>query len=257
LLDQNFATIDGNGVDNQILTGKSGATLGYPGSGLGKWIPAGQQSDPKFDLTPVPYPSMNKGEKPKFGQRDNPFVVAQSVAITTGCKNVELAAKWLDYAYGDEGHMLFNFGVEGETYTMVNGEAKYTDLILKNPDGLAVPQAMGKYIQANFGGPFVQDKGYILQYYALSEQQKALQIWTNTDAAEHVLPPLTATPEESKDEANIMNEVNTYAQEMYFKFIMGQEPLTNFDKYITQLKNLGIDKVIKMKQDALERFNNR
>ncbi|MFW5436827.1 hypothetical protein [Paenibacillus apiarius] len=41
----------------------------------------------------------------------------------------------------EEGHILFNFGVEGESYKMEKGYPKYTDEIMKNPDGLPVAQA--------------------------------------------------------------------------------------------------------------------
>jgi putative aldouronate transport system substrate-binding protein len=45
--------------------------------------------------------------------------------------------------------------------------------------------------------------------------------------------------------------------EMTLKFIMGQEPISNFDNYVAQIKQMGIDSAIKIKQDALERFNKR
>ena len=37
-----------------------------------------------------------------------------------------------------EGIMLSNYGEEGKTYTMENGEPKLTDYVLNNPDGLSV-----------------------------------------------------------------------------------------------------------------------
>ena len=79
------------------------------------------------------------------------------VAITTSCKDVETAARLLDYAYSEEGHMLFNFGVEGESYTMVDGYPTYTDKILNNPEGWPLAQSLAAYIRGNYNGPFVQD----------------------------------------------------------------------------------------------------
>ena len=60
--------------------------------------------------------------------------------------------KWLDYAFCKEGHMLFNFGVEGLTYKMVNGYPKYTELITDNPAGSGHDQAIGNYIQVELVG---------------------------------------------------------------------------------------------------------
>ncbi|MNI80736.1 hypothetical protein D3C73_1372900 [compost metagenome] len=57
--------------------------------------------------------------------------------------------------------------------------------------------------------------------------------------------------------AKITNEVNTYGDEMLLKFIMGAEPMENFDKYVEQMKKLGIEKAIAMQQAALDRYNKR
>ncbi|MNW17571.1 hypothetical protein D3C71_2167990 [compost metagenome] len=54
-----------------------------------------------------------------------------------------------------------------------------------------------------------------------------------------------------------MAEVKTYQSEMLFKFIMGIEPVANFDKYKEQLKKMNIEKAIGFKQAALDRYNKR
>ena len=41
---------------------------------------------------------------------------------------------------------------------------------------------------------------------------------------------------------------------MIMKFIMGAEPLDQYDKAVEQLKARGIDKVLEMKQAAYERY---
>lgn len=53
-----------------------------------------------------------------------------STAISAECSDVELAAKFMDYFYSDEGRLFANFGIEGVTYNMVNGEPKLTDMVL-------------------------------------------------------------------------------------------------------------------------------
>ena len=85
-----------------------------------------------------------------------------------------------DFGYTDEGHMLNNFGIEGVSYTMENGEPVYTDEIMKNPEGLTMGQAMGKYMRSSYGGPFVQDERYLEQYYTCTEQKMPLPLGTAT-----------------------------------------------------------------------------
>ena len=66
-----------------------------------------------------------------------------SYSITTACKNPEAAVKFLNYGYTKEGYMLYNYGIEGETYNLT-GETltyngieyplvEYTDKMQNNP----------------------------------------------------------------------------------------------------------------------------
>ena len=41
--------------------------------------------------------------------------------------------------------------------TWVNGFPKYTDLVMKNPQGLPLAQSMAQHFRSNFSGPFIQD----------------------------------------------------------------------------------------------------
>lgn len=100
LLDKNFATVDAKILDANITSGKSGAAVGYNGGGLGKWMQAMKSKEPNFELIAAPYPTLKKGETPGFGQLDNK-VQGIGGAITTKCKNVEIAARLLDYGYSE------------------------------------------------------------------------------------------------------------------------------------------------------------
>src|SRR5690606_30209797 len=126
--------------------------------------------------------------KAALGQIDHPFP-GSSVAITTSAKNPEEIVKWLDFAYSEEGHMLFNFGIEGVTYEMIDGYPTYTKEITDNPDGLPMTQALGKYVRASYSGPFIQDKGYIEQYANLPEQQEAITLWSESAENDIKMPP--------------------------------------------------------------------
>ena len=138
-----------------------------------------------------------------IGHIDLPFVGTGAI-ITTQAKDPVAAVKWLDYAYGPEGHMLSNFGIQGVSYTMVEdypgseGEMfpKYTDLITNNPDGLGINQALKIWMRAGYHGAFVQDRRYIVQYYRLPEQLTAWERWADSNAAAHKLPSVSLTAEE-------------------------------------------------------------
>ncbi|GGA37032.1 extracellular solute-binding protein [Paenibacillus physcomitrellae] len=257
LLDKSIANVDGKALDTNITNGTTGATVHNSGSGIGKWLPLLEEKDPNAKLVAAPYPVLHPGDVPMLGQKDPVYTTGTNVAITSKAQNVELAARLLDWGYSEEGHMYFNFGQEGVSYEMKDGEPVYTDLLMNNPDKLSPSQAMSLYIRANYGGPFVQDKRYITQYLALPEQRSAIETWAHTDVDKYKLPQITPTPEEASELAQIMNDVNTLVDEMTLKIIMGNEPLDAFDSYMSKLKTLGIDRATEIQQAALDRYNNR
>lgn len=257
LLDPDMPTAQLDQVSAKMTSGASGASLGWIGSRMGVWTTAAKETDPNYDLEAAPVPTLNKGETAKMGPMDNVVVNNGGAAITTRCKDIEAAARLLDWAYSDEGHMYYNFGTEGESYTMENGEPVYTDLIPNNPDGLPIAQAMSGYIRGNYNGPFVQDVRYAQQYYTMDCQKKAQATWTVPEASEHVLPPITPSSGESEEFSAIMNEINTYRDEMTLKFILGTESLDNFDKFVDTMNQMNLKRAIEIENSALDRYNAR
>lgn len=254
LIDKNFATIDGKGVQANMLNGKSGATLGYTGASLGTWMKA-MEGKP-FELAAAPFPTKNKGETPIFAQKDW-RVPGTGAAISAKSKNVELAARFLDYGYSKEGELLYNFGKEGVSYKMDGAYPRYTEEVTKNPNKLSIGQAVSKYARSTYSGPFVQRKEYIEQYLVLPQQQAAIKTWSKNDAYKTMVPPITPTPEESAKLSKIDSDISTYVDEMRIKFIMGSEPLSNFDKFVDQVKKLNVEEAIKIREAAVERYNKR
>lgn len=254
LLDQDFATLGTTLVDANILNGNAGVVQGSIGGGIGRYMRSAPNST--YKLSGAPNPVKNKGDIPEFGGMNTviPSMNNAYAAISNDSNKKELAAKFLDFGYSDEGRMLYNFGIEGESYTMKDGYPTYTDKIMKNPDGLSVTAALSLYTYAYDAGPTIQDKRYMEQYAELPEQKKAWEVWSNNNMKEHLVPLLYVKEEEANELANLGNAVETYANEMTTKLIMGVESLDNYDKIVAELRNRGLDRIIEMKQAAYERW---
>ncbi|OQB12669.1 MAG: Lipoprotein LipO precursor [Firmicutes bacterium ADurb.Bin193] len=244
--------------DDMIMSGEAGAAIAMAGPNLSRYRSLMQKKDPEFDFSAVQYPSLVKGEAPKFLQQNDIVHKQGCVAITTKCKYPELALKYLDYAFSKEGHMLMNFGIEGVSYEYVNGEPIYTDLIANNPDG--IPRAsIGYEYFRNFGnGPFVLDSRPTKQDVL---QAKDHEVWLKfvkeaNEAKSKVHGILTA--EETAATASKQLEVNTYGDEMFIKFVMGRVNVDEeFDNYIAIMEQMGINDIIAVKQAAYDRFVKR
>ncbi len=246
-----FATMDSTLIDSYMLNGKSGVMIGSVGSGLGRLMAAAEEEG--YELVAAPYPTLTKGQKPEFGQMDQ-LVPGTVVAISRDCKDVDLAMKLLDYGYSEEGQMFFNFGIEGESYNMVDGYPTYAEVITANPEGLSMSAAMARYIQAYSAGPFVQDARYMEQYASLPQQKDAVQTWSNTNMEAHLLPKISLLPEEMDEMSKKITSVNSYKDEMLVKFITGDESISNFDNFVAGLKERGIVEYLELMQDAYDRY---
>ncbi len=255
LIDQDYAATDGTLKDAKVTNNQVGAFSGYMGSSLGRYSELMVKNNPGVELVGAPNVVLNKGDKPILGQKDSPFN-GFGAAVTKANKFPAETVKWLDYKYGEEGHMLFNFGVEGVSYEMKDGYPTYTDEVMKNSDGLSITQAMSKYNLASYSGPFVQDRRYIEQYSALPQQKAAIETWMNAEN-DRLMPIISPTAEESTRYASIMNDINTYYEEMVNKFIMGVEPISGFDQFVQTVQGMGIEEALQIQQAALDRFNSR
>lgn len=248
LLDPNFISIDSAGLDSNVLTGKTGYTISSGGGSLGTWLDNMNKSNQQFDMVGMPFTDISTDNPNTYYNTETEYPGYGSVAITTACKNVPLAARFLDYGYSNEGKILYNYGKEGVSFKLVDGKYTYTDEIFKNPDGLTISQAMQKYFRASSAGPFVQEKGYIDQFYYRPNQQDTLNAWLEKfdNVADNKLPKLNLSEEETAEYTEIMTEINKYVSKSLTGFIIGNTELTNYEKFTNELKKLNIDRVLEL-----------
>lgn len=254
LLDQDFATAENATIDSYILNGDAGAVVCSIGGGIGRYMTAAPSDT--YMLVGAPYPVTEKGAVPEFNalQRAVPPSFGSFAAISIDSKQAETAAKLLDFGYSEEGRMLYNFGVEGESYNMIDGYPTYSEKITKNPDGLSMTEALSLYTYAYDCGPTIQDVRYMEQYAERPEQKAAWATWTNSNMSKHIVPSLNLETEEVNDFASISNAVTTYSDEMILKIIMGVEPIEKYDEMVAGIKERGMEKILEMKQRSYDRY---
>lgn len=257
LIDPEIMTNDSKTVDSKMLSGKVGSMIGTIGNSIGGYMSEMKNTDPNFDLQAACYPTIKKGDKAYIIQREDNVLPNMGSSITTSCKHPEYAIAYLDYAFSKEGHMMFNFGVEGESYNMVDGEPVFTDIVTNNPDGLPMNKAGSLFARSFTMGTFVQDPKYTDTFYGEPRQKEATQVWTkDIDYVDekNIAYKGTLTPEEQEEAAPIQSEIDTFISENFVAWLMGTQSLDNFDNYMAQLKSMGIEKLIKIRQDAYDRY---
>lgn len=257
LLDPEFAANTGKLRDEKVTGNRVFTFIGSMGNSITRYTAMARQANPEFKLIPMRYPTLHEGETPVVGQQGAKFT-GGGVAITTACKNPELIIKFYDYFYTPEGHMLSNWGVEGETYAY-NDEGKpyFLPLVSENPDGLSREQAMAKYTIWQSISPVYKQKDVLEQRDRLPEQIEGRKNWMACTNA-IIMPPVTPTGEESNEFAGIMNDVTTFYREQATKIIMGNVDLDEgYDSMVKTLQSMGIERAIELRQAALDRYLNR
>lgn len=250
LVDQEFPTKTDLAPD--ITNGRAGMW----DDGFWTWDGWKQKAtDPNFAMVSGPYPSLNKGEKVHFREQ-NYRCQQNNTAITTSCKTPEAAVKWLDYKYSEEGFILCNYGIEGKTFTYdADKKPQYTELMTKNPDGLDFFHCEYKYILGK--GPYYRKWDREMFSYQKTAVDGTF-VWHNSSDGAYVIPPyLTMTPQEGESFNAIMGDITTYVGEQTVKFIIGETPLDDFQKYVDTINGMNLSEALKIKQAAFDRYNAR
>lgn len=248
LIDRDFPTRDAKSIDALVMSGKVGAKLQDGTALVLKARAVG------IEFAGAPYPKKNENSEIHWRYKNN-ICRANYGVITSKCKNPEVAVKWFDYHYTEDGFKLFNFGVEGKSYTGIDekGRPKYVEYISKNNY-----QDFDRYnsVFRLHNGPYLKSDLRSNPRRWMEDLEQYRITWNN-QPADYVLPPITLTAEEGAEYAKIMSDIEAYRNEMMLKFIMGQEPLDKFDEYVNNIKAMNIDRVIEIYKAALDRYNKR
>ena len=175
-----------------------------------------------------------------------------SWCISTACENVELACKYLDYFYTDEGSFLADYGVEGEGHEMVDGEPVLTEIITNNPD-IAMRVALCIYTVDDT--PRKTNGGRLLSAYSQWVTSAMDQWSSNIDGAGFYPSGAALTPDESSEYSILMSDIATYLTETIPQFVNGTLDVeTQWDSYVETLKGMGIEDCVAFKQAAYDRY---
>lgn len=197
-------------------------------------------------------PVLNAGDLIHFGNVDEVSTGSTCASISCDCDNVELCIQWLDYWYGEEGIMSYNYGIEGETYTIENDTPVYTDIIENNQWGVGYITAINSYCPVG-NVPSYADIRRFSQYYT-DLSRDAITLWSEASDYAYVMPTISMTEEESEQYNSRSADLETYSKECVLSFITGAMDLeTQWDEYVGRMEAMGIYENQAIYQAALDR----
>ncbi|MDR3192132.1 MAG: extracellular solute-binding protein [Treponema sp.] len=208
----------------------------------------------KFEIIPLQHPRLSADQKLHWEQRWQDTINDNPTAVSAKSRNKELALRWLNYGFTPEGSQLYTWGIEGLSYTMVNGALVYTEAMLRNSkystEELSYMWKMRDMVSYN-PGDAKSHANLLADPGALAARMR----WSDDPGldSEYTLPAFKLTDKENTRRSKIMTDVRTYSQEMTVKFIVGAEPLENFNKYIETMEKFGIREAEEITQTAYDR----
>jgi putative aldouronate transport system substrate-binding protein len=251
LIDKDYVSVTTDAFRTKVANNQIGMFYAWPLSGLGFNNTAVQKIDPKASyvgLLPVKGP---KGDQFK----ENPqAAITPCIAITKSNKNPIETIKYLDYIYSKEGNILMNYGVQDKDYTLdASGNPVFTDYVLKNPDGNdAGTVRTNEGMQV--GLPFIATLDSQSQATPSEVVRNVWKDYENANVLYPKFPNLPLTEEQNADISGTITDMKTYVEENTNKFVQGQTPDANYDKFVQTIKTMGVDNVLKVYNEAYKKY---
>lgn len=241
-----------------VASNDTGVFLGA-NTAISSYITAGQMINPDYNIVPMSDITKEKGKKTHLG-----YYVSHSgtggLTVTTACENVPLAVQWCDFWYSDQGILIANWGVEGESYELdENGNPYFTE-IMTNNSNFSLQEMTGKYClyTSTVETTLTYDSARVLLEQYPEIALKAVEIWRDGKDGEYELPERMAmTSDESAKFNGYYSDMETMVAEAIPKFINGDKALDELDAFAEELISMGAEECIALKQAALDRFNER
>ncbi len=203
----------------------------------------------------------------KMGNTDDVVVRSNwAVLVNSKSKVVDDLLTFMDYQMSDTVKEILTWGVEGQTYTEVDGVKTLIDSILADPStemasfGFGTgtcrsgifPQIQDKTVQlgTELSEGFVNDDGTVTTSIIPSYIRENFS--TEKARPETMIYKGSKSDDESEEYANIMTPINTYAAEQMASFINGTRSFDEWDEYVSEIKAMGdIDRAIEINNSTI------
>ncbi len=158
--------------------------------------------------------------------------------------------KYFDFFFTEEGRRLSNFGVEGETYTMVDGKPVFKEEILTNGDPVVNLRSFGCQMTIGVQQDFEYEK-QLMNKDALA----GVQMYVDNNYFGPQFPTLKYTEEENVRLSELMTAIDTLKVETAQKWVLGSEDVeSGYEAFKSAMEKFGMEEAIQIQQAAYDRY---
>ena len=199
----------------------------------------------------------------RYEQMSTSRVGNYGIAIAKNSPYKDVLIDLVDYLYSDEGRLLTSFGVEGETYEMVDGEPTFLPAVTDHErwtDSRSVKTYYGIEPQTHFA--MVQDTDSFIFRQEVMDGIELLQenaaMYSNMPAVPPVTLNISYTDEGRRVALTDWYQIYDTSQAESFKFIIGERPLNDseWSKFQNELNSLNLSSVMQTLNTEYKRVMN-
>ena len=245
LMPSDFATMNSTSWDELVLTDKT-FIMPHLQLRIDYFNQLAAVNNPEFKIQAFVPPVANAEKGAALIERGDIEMIGISIPDSGRADGIANAAKFLDWMYTDEAMELVSWGKEGETFEVADGKKKFiTDEVGTQPNTMYGFQLYGSFCR--------------LDPLAAEAVQSETTLESESILREHTLPyyPVTLWLDFNEEEQSVIDMYKTglltYTDEMMLKFILGQEPISNFDTFVETAKEMGVQEVLGAYESAYNR----
>ena len=232
---------------------------------IGNWqateiVELGPQNNPDFEIAPVRMLRLTDPEAPyHLAEVLGSDMSGYRMFISESSPNKEVAIKLLDYLFNMDSIELAYWGSgeqeNGTTTYIINDEGlhEYGDAIMNDPDW-PYETVRHKYTLQIFQTYMIEEPERLEYDYPIC--QANWEAWSyKSDDSMRLPATLSLTAEESSIITGNQTDIDTYADEMIYRFILGEVDIeTGWDSYVQTLEKMGVSENVAAYQAAYERY---
>lgn len=243
LLEVEYTSLDRDQITTRVSNDQTGVTFDYSWSQSMIFSPVLPGYDGTAETAFV-------GGAPLSGEYEGFLVggtgLGNMFGVLSKSSNIVLACRFLDYAMSEPCQEMYQWGIEGVSYTVAaDGTRSYTEQAADN-DWL---QQLG----INPAFVFPAQQSVVATDVLVAPWHAENNAWQRQFIIEP-WPFVYSTTEEAEVIDTYMTDIQTYVDENATAFINGTKSLDIFDSYISGFEELKLSEVLAVKQAQYQRY---
>lgn len=187
----------------------------------------------------------------KLWGRQNSGVTRNKLAITSKCDRLDIIARWADELYEEEISIELEYGMLGKQ-TAKTPDGKYQQV--DPPGGGNVEQWLRTDTTRVLPHAVIDAEKVLLNQDSTTKLNKSLKYVDFVDP--EIFPPVIMTEEETTELSRLEASINALTDQKTAEWITGKADIdAEWDSFQQELKKLGLERILDIRQKAMERYN--